>query len=880
MSFWRRLWWRKWEGELSEEVRHHVELQSAANMAAGMNAEEAERAARLQFGAMEGVKESCREERRGFWLDVLAADIRYAVRMLRRSPGFTVVAVLTLALGIGANTATFSVVQGILLSRLPYSDPGRLVMVWENNPRFPRVWVSYLNFRDWQRGAGSFLQMAAFREVGVDLTSPGAAEHVKCKEISANFFGTLGREPELGRAFSPDEDRQAGAPVAILSDRMWRSRFGGSATALGQSVALDGTAYTIVGVAPTGLRIESDTDVYRPLGQSDPQDLNLRGNHNGIFCVARLKTGVTLASSQAEMDTIQAELDRLYPDNRDLGIYVEPLKQAVVGDVGGMLWLLLGAVGFVLLIACANVANLLLSRSTARAREFAIRAALGANRARLIRQLLTESLLLSLAGAALGVVIAVFGVRWVLAALPGVLPRVEDISVNAPVLFFTLAVSIVVGMLFGFAPALKSWNADLQGSLKEGGRGSTRASHRAQSSLVIVQTALTLVLLVSAGLLLRTIRRLSELNPGFDPQNIVTFRVGVSRALTPTPEQARTAYQHLIERIRGIPGVEGADYTSVVPLDGADWIMPFWIGSKKPDSIQGAPRLVGFLTDPDYLRTMKIPLVRGRFLNDEDTLKSPCVTVIDAELARAYFPDGDPLQHTLSAGLSPIGPCRIVGVAGHVSQWEMHESGIEPRNQAYFSIYQDPDQWVLLNLPEMKVIVRTPLDLASVMPLIKTAVQESGGDQPVFAVRTMKEIVTHSMSSQRFPMMLLGTFAGLALLLASVGIYGVISYSVAQRVNEIGIRMALGAQRESVLRMVIGEGLRLAVAGVGIGMVAALILTRSLSTFFRLLFGVGASDPLTFTSVALLLAGVAVLACYIPARRATSVDPMVALRYE
>jgi predicted permease len=882
MNF-RRRWFshRKWESDLSEEVYQHLEMQTAANIAAGMNPEEAKRAARLQFGAVEGVKEDCREERGGLWLDVLAADIRYGIRLLWRSPGFAAVAVLTLTLGIGANTATFSVVQGVLLSRLPYSDPERLVMVWENNPRFPRVWVSYPNFLDWQQSAKTFQQIAAFREEGVNLTFPGAVEHVKCKEVSSNFFSTLGTQLKLGRTFSPEEDRQGGTAVAILGDSTWRNRFGSSAKVLGQSVTLDGTAYTIVGVAPPGFRIEGDADVYRPLGQGDPQDLNLRGSHNGIFCVARLRTGATLAGSQAEMDTIQSELDRLYPDdNRDLGIYVEPLKQAIVGDVGGMLLLLLGAVGFVLLIACANVGNLLLSRSTARTREFAIRAALGASRARLVRQLLTESLLLSLAGAALGFVIAVFGVRWMLAALPNVLPRTEDVAVNASVLLFTLGVSMGVGILFGLAPAFKSGNADLQGSLKEGGRSSTRASHRTQSSLVVVQMALTLVLLVSAGLLLRSIRHLSQLNPGFDMQHLVTFQVGVSKELMNTPESARTAYRQLIWRVRQIPGVEGADYTSVVPLDEAGWIMPFWIGSKKPDSIQGAPRLVGFLTDPGYLRTMKIPLIRGRFFTDEDNVKSPCVSVIDTELARAYFPDSNPLDHTLSAGLSPIGPCRIVGVVGHVSQWGMHESGIAPRNQAYFSIYQDPDQWVLLNFPDMKVVVRTPLDLEALVPLIKGAVSEIGGDQPVFEVKTMEEIAANSMSSQRFPMILLGTFACVALLLASVGIYGVISYSVAQRVNEIGIRMALGAEPGSVFRMVIRQGLGLAAAGIGIGVVAALALTRFLSAFFDLLVGMGPGDPLTFALVASILTGVALLACYIPARRATSVDPMVALRYE
>jgi predicted permease len=451
--------------------------------------------------------------------------------------------------------------------------------------------------------------------------------------------------------------------------------------------------------------------------------------------------------------------------------------------------------------------------------------------------------------------------------------------VNAPVLFYTLGASIAVGILFGLAPALKSWNSDPQVSLKEGGRGSTGAHHRAQSSLVIVQMALTLVLLVGAGLLFRTIQHLWDVNPGFDTQNIITFKVGVSHSQTNTPSSTRIAYQQLIERIRQIPGVEAADFTSAVPLSGG-WTMPFWIGSQKPASLQGAPRLVMFLTGPDYLRTMGIPLLRGRFFTPEDTTKSPCVMVIDSLFARTQFPDSDPLTQTLSAGFSPIGPCRIVGVAGHVRHWLLQDPSTYTQIQAYLPLYQDPDKWVPLNYPSAKIVIRTLVDAATVMPSIKKAVYAEGSDQPVYDVHAMQEIVSDSMSSQRFPMILLGTFAALALLLASVGIYGVISYSVSQRVHEIGIRIALGANKRDVFRMVVGQGLALALAGLAIGVVAALILTRLLSSFSLLLYGVGGSDPLTFTTVSVMLILVAILACYIPARRAMRVDPMVALRYE
>lgn len=817
-------------------------------------------------------------------MQMLWQDLRYALRMLRKSPSFTIVAVLTLALGIGANTAMFSVIDGVILAPLPYLNPDRLVMVWENNLRFPQTWPSYLNFRDWQRTARSFQQMAAFRQQGVDLIAPGTPEHLNAKAISSGIFSTLGTELTLGREFSPDEDRHGGTPVVVISSRLWRSRFDGSPDALGKSLTLEGVNYTIVGVIPFGVTtlgfpLEDDADVYMPLGQSDPLSLNQRGAHDGIYSLARLAPGLTLTKAQAEISAIQNELDQLYPDaNRDLGVYIQPLKQFVVGDAGKVLLLLLGAVAFVLLIACANVANLLLARSTTRAREFAVRSALGANHTRLVRQLLTESVLLSLLGSGTGLLVAILGVKSILAAAPGDLPRSENIGVSAPVLIFTLGASIAVGVLFGLAPAVKIWNSDPQASLKKGGRGSTSVHHHAQSGLVIVQMALTLVLLVGAGLLFRTIRHLYDVNPGFNTQNVIVFKVGVSHSQTTTAASTRIAYQQLIERIRQIPGIEAADFTSNVPLDGV-WTMPFWIGSLKPASLQDAPRLVMFLTGPDYLRTMGIPLIRGRFFTLEDTTKTPCVMVIDALFARTYFKDTDPLTQTLSAGFSPMGPCRIVGVVGHIRDFSLQDPSEYTQIQAYLPLYQDPDKWVPLNYPDAKVVVRTPLD-AAVIPSIRKALYAERSDQPVYDFQAMKAIVSESISLQRFPMVLLGMFAGLALLMAAIGIYGVISYSVAQRIPEIGIRMALGAYKQDILRMVAGQGLALGLAGLAIGVFVALILTRVLSSFTVLLYGVGTGDPLTFISVSVMLLLPAVLACYIPARRAMKVDPMVALRHE
>jgi predicted permease len=811
----------------------------------------------------------------------LGQDLRYALRQLRKSPGFTAVAVATLALGIGANTAIFSVVEGVVVAPLPYFEPDRLVMVWENNPRFPRVWDSYPNFQDWQRSARSFQQMAAFREQAVDLTFPGAPSHLKARQISSGFFNTLGTELVLGREFTLQENQPGGPTAVVISNHLWRERFGGSREALGKSVTLDGVDYSIVGIVPPGFRLNGNADVYTPLAQIEPLILNNRGSHDGIFTLARLKPGLSISQSQAELSTIQSHLDRLYPnDNRDLGIYVEPLKQAILGDAGETLGLLLGAVGLVLLIACANVANLLLARSAARSREFAIRSALGANRTRLMRQVLTESVILSLTGACLGSVIVFGGTRSFLMAMPGILPRSEEVSVNAPVLLYTLIVSVVVGILFGLAPALKSWSADPQISLKEGGRGSTAVHRRTQGSFVVVQVALTLVLLVGAGLLLRTIHHLWNVNPGFDTTNVIAFRVGVSHSLTTTPSSTRVAYQELIERIRQIPGVEAAEFTTAVPLSGQGGYLPFWLDSQKPESLQGAPRMGWLLTGPDYIRTMGMQLLQGRFLTEHDDTKSPCVAVIDSNFARKFFPDGKPAGHTITAGFAAFGPCAIVGVVNHVKYAGLEDSGPANQYQAYYSLGQDPDQWVPLNYRDVSAIVRSPLDVATLIPAIKAAVYQASSDQPVYNIQTMRQIISDSMSAQRFPMILLGAFAGLALLLASVGIYGMISYSITQRVQEIGIRMALGASKANVLRLFIGQELKLALLGIAVGTVGAVILTRTLSSLSHLLYGVGSGDPLTFVTASTMLIAVAALAGCIPARRAAKVDPMVALRYE
>jgi predicted permease len=720
--------------------------------------------------------------------------------------------------------------------------------------------------------------MAALTWRDYDLTGPGASEHLNGMEVSSGFFATLGVKLALGRELSASEDLPHGAPAAIISDRLWKERFASTSQALGKSLILDGTETTIVGVLPPNFRFFTDADVYTSLAQGAPLIYDDRTIH-GFAAIARLKPGTSIVQAQNEMNTLQQNLDRLYPiADRNLGTLLTPLKQAIVYDVSGTLLLVLGAVGIVLLIACANVASLLLARSAARSREFAVRSALGASRARLVRQLLTESVLLALAGGVLGVGLAKLDVSLALAKLSATMPRTDNIHVNLTVLLFAFGISLTAGVLFGIAPALKSFRIDVQGALKATDRGSTHARHHGQSMLVIVQMALTLLLLFGSGLLLRTISHLLRVYPGFDTEHLLTFKVGLSPSLTKTASSTRLAYQQLLERIRQIPGVQAADFTNIVPLSEQDNGGPFWIGAQESTSMQDAPHALYFETGPDYLQAMKIPLLRGRFFVSADTSESEPVVVIDSVLAKAYFSGKDPVGQTIT--VAHWRTARVIGVVGHVRHWGLGDPGTYNPSQIYISFYQLPDQWTSAFVKELSIAVRTPLDTAAIMPAIKNVIYGAGKDQPIYNVQTMQQIISDSMASQRITMILLGAFAALALLLAAVGIYGVLSYSINQRVQEIGIRMALGANRGNVLRLLIGQGLCLAAAGLAAGAVAALILARLLASFSQLLYGVTPSDPLTFVTVSLVLMGTAFLACYIPAHRATRIDPMQALRTE
>jgi predicted permease len=814
----------------------------------------------------------------------LFRDFRYASRLLRKSPGLAVAAIATLALGIGANTAIFSVLEGVVLAPLPYRQADRLVVVALYNRTLGHAtYLSYPDFLDWRLSSRSFEQIAAFATEGFDLTAPGEPEHVDGKEVSASFFSTLNVRLSAGRGFSPDEDRIGGSPAVVISDRLWHDRFGGGPAALGKNLTLNGIDHTIVGVLEPGFRFgDQQVDVYTPLARRNPLYIHDRTVHD-ILCVARLRPEVNLGQALAEMNTVQEHIDEANPNTeRGLGAYVVSLKQSLVGDIGGTLALLLGAAGLVLLIACANVANLLLARSLGRTREFAIRLALGASRAQIVRQLLAESLALSASGGLLGLAIARGGVGAVLAAAPGSIPRVENIGVNTPVLLFAFGVSTIVGIVFGLFPALRSSKIDVQAGLKEGGRSVAGGRQRVQQVLVVLQIALALVLLTGGSLLFRTIRNLWAVNPGFNPQHVITFQVGLSQAVTNTPSRMRIAYQQLVERTRQIPGVEAADITALVPLSRGANEGPFWVGPHQPASMAEIPRAIYYPTGPDYVRTMEIPLLSGRLLSRADNLNSEVVVLVDSLLAHRFFPEQNAVGRAITIphwGAAHNVTARIVGVVGHVEHYGL-DGSMGEKPQIYFSFYQLPDEALPVFRSVITLAVRTHLDAAGFRPALRTALQKAGGDQPAYNVRTMQELVSGSMGRQRFPMLLLVSFAILALLLAFIGIYGVISYSTIRRVNEIGIRMALGAVKWDVLRMVVGQGLRLAFAGVLFGIVAAFLLTRAFSQFSHLLYGVRASDPTILIAVSVMLMGAAGLACYIPAQRAANLEPTAALRQE
>jgi predicted permease len=810
-------------------------------------------------------------------------DLRYGLRMLAKSPGFAAVAVLTLALGIGANTALFSVVNGVLLNPFPYPQPDRLVALYSRTPESLWWSIPYPNFLDWVRENHSFSALAGYRADGFDLTGVGEPERLPAEMVSGSFFSLLGVRPAIGRTFLPEEDQVGAAPVALISDGLWKRKFGAAPDAVGRTLTLNGVPYTIVGVLPADFRYSGNnfqlSDVYVPIGQWNHPAFRDRRTGMGMDAVGRLKPGVTFEQAKADMDALGQHLAEEYPEaNKGTGITLVPLKRNVVGDIQPFLLLLLAAVGFVLLIACVNVANLLLARSTARIHEFAIRTALGANRARVLRQLLTESILLALAGGSVGLLLASWGTQAALRVLPEALPRAEQVHLDGHVLLFTLAASLLAGILFGLAPGLKTSQADLHESLKEGGRGSSGTRHSAQRVFVAAEMALAVVLLAGAGLMIRSLAKLWSVDPGFDPHHVVTFRVSLPRAAGSNPDAARAAWRQLQYQVRAVPGVQSASLTiSALPMAG-DSEFRFWLEDQPKPSSQGEMKQATFYTvQPDYLQAMGIPLLRGRFLSSDDKEHSPLVTVIDERFAELYFGNQDPIGKHINFDMMNAA-AEIVGVVGHVKQWGLDADATSSiQAQCYFQVMQIPDQFVPLLIGYTGVVVRTAGSPLAQVGSIRHALNLINSQQVMYNIRTMDGIVADSLAARRFSMVLLGIFAALAVVMSCVGIYGVVSYLSSQRTHEIGVRMALGAERRDVLRMVLGEGAKMALVGVAIGLVVAFGLTRLMA---NLLYGVSAHDPLTFAGVAGLLILVALAACYVPARRATKVDPMEALRYE
>jgi predicted permease len=815
-------------------------------------------------------------------MSTLIQDLKFGLRMLAKNPGFTAVAVLTLALGIGANTALFSVVNGVLLNPLRYAEPDRLVALYSRDGNFTRASISYPNFLDWVRDNHSFSALAAYRGHEFNLVGMGEPERVPAEMTSANFFPLLGVKPVIGRGFLPEEDQVGAAPVALISSGLWNRKFGASPEVLGKSLTLSGKAYTIVGVIPTDFHYTGDnfhrSDVFVPIGQWNDSTFRDRRTGMGMDAVGRLKPGVTFEQAHADMEALGRHLAEEYPEaDKGTGITLIPLKQNVVGNIRPFLLVLLAAVGFVLLIACVNVANLLLARSTARTHEFAIRSALGASRARVIRQLLTESILIALAGGGLGLLLASWGLQAALKVLPEALPRAEEVHLDGRVLLFMVAASLLAGILFGLAPALKNSQADLQETLKEGGRGSSGTRHRAQRVFVVVEMALALVLLAGAGLMIRSLTKLWRVDPGFDAHNILTFDMSFPSAIK-SPEAIRAHWRQIQDSLEAIPGIEAASLSAGSnPLRG-DSDLPFWLeGQPKPSSQGDMKSSLFYLVQPDYLKVMKIPLQRGRFLLPQDNEHSALVTVIDDRFAQLYFPGQNPIGKHVNFEILNTA-AEIVGVVGHVKQWGLDESPTTLlQAQCYFPIAQLPDQFVPLVASGIGVAVRTNSPPLAQVSALRRTISHLNSEQVMYNTETMDGVISESLAARRFSMILLGIFAALALVMSCVGIYGVISYLAGQRTHEIGIRMALGAERRDVLRMVLGEGAKMALAGVAIGLVAAFGLTRLMA---KMLFGVSAHDPLSFAGVAGVLILVGLAACYIPARRATKVDPIVALRYE
>jgi predicted permease len=878
------------EAEIVEELSQHLDDQYEQAMSRGADEAEARQVVLAELNENDllapGLKRVERrvaheplimgKEGKTNMIADLWQDLRYAARMLARTPGFTTIAVLALALGIGANTAIFSVVNKVLLQPLPFKNPNELVIIWENATHlgFPKNTPSPANFLDWRNQGTLFTGMAAMGPKDFNLTGVGEPERLDGRRVSANLFDLLGVQPRLGRRFLPEEDKP-GTRVVILNDGLWQRRFGSDPKIVGQPVNLNGESYSVVGVMPPGIELPGfdnwKDQLWVPIAFSS-EEANSRGNHY-LEVIARMKPGVTLKQARVEMETIAARLAQQYPEeNKRISCVVNPLHEEVVGDIKPALLVLLGAVGFVLLIACANVANLLLARAAVRQKEIALRLALGASRSRLTRQFLTESVLLAILGGGVGLMFAFAGLRILTAFIPDTISQAESIGIDGKVLLFTALVAVVTGLIFGLAPAAQASNFSLNETLKEGGRDAAGGSKgvRLRGLLVIAEVAVSFVLLIGAGLLISSFLHLRNLDPGFRADHLLTAKIDLPELKYPDREHRIPFFDDVIRRVSALPGVQSAAIAGNLPLTyngDSMYIGVEGIPDPPPDQQRDVIyRAIG----PGYFSTMGIPLVRGRDFTEQDSTETGYAVVVSEKMAKHFWPGQDPIGKRLKPGSTTSdSPWReVIGVVKDVRQ---NDFVADPKLQMYMSYRQ------LKSLAPNALVVRTSVDPMSLAMPLRNAVWAVDKDQPVSNIRSMEEIVSAAMARQRFSTMLLGIFAALALVLAAVGIYGVMSYSVAQRTREIGIRLALGAQRRDVLRMTMEQGLRLVSMGVGIGLVAAFILTRVMAS---LLFGVDATDPTTFIVIPLILMSVALLASYIPALRATKVDPMVALHYQ
>ncbi|HKQ90481.1 MAG TPA: ABC transporter permease [Blastocatellia bacterium] len=872
------------ETAIVEELAQHLDDYYEELLACGATPVEAERRTRSELSESEIFERELRRverqsnpepivfgtDRRANMIAALWQDLRFGARMLIKQPGFTLIAVLTLALGIGANTAIFSIVNAVLLRPFPYKEPERLVILRENISGGVNSSVSYLNFADWRAQSALCDSIVATRaNESFNLTGAGEPERLQGRLVSAEFFSTLGIGPLVGRDFLPEEDRPGAPPAVILSYEFWRRRFGDDPSVIGKQITLNNQGFTVVGVTPPNFKFGMEADVTVPIGLQ-AERFRARGADPGVSPVARLKPGVSVKQAETELNLIAARLEQQYPEsNKGRRALVTPLYEIFVGDVRQPLLTLLCSVGLVLLIACANVASLLLARASSRQKEMAVRAALGASRATIIRQLLTESVLLAASGAVLGILLAFWGTSLIAAQLPDGIPRLQEARVDSPVLVFTLVVSLLTGLLFGLAPALQASRPNLSEGLKEGERGSSGRRHWMRKVLVVGEVALTLTLLVGAGLLIQSFRRVLQVDPGFEPQNLLMMQVSVNN---PDGQQIASFFEQLQQNVRKLPGVKSVAVSNGIPFGNAN--RPIFIIEGRPDT-ENKPSGIRYTVSPDYFQTMGIELIKGRLFTPQDTRDSPRVIVIDEALARQYFPNEDPIGKRLKQG--PDAPSlEIVGIVLHVEQGSLDGQATD-QAQFYTNFNQISLQGLPNNVRRINLLVGAEVEPLSLATAVRAQIAALNKDQAVFNVRTMEQVLAQSIAPRRFSMMLLTVFSVVALALASLGIYGLMSYAVAQSTREIGVRMALGAQASDVLKLVIGQGMMLALAGVALGLVASLALTRTMN---NLLFGVSATDPVTFAAIALLLTVVALLACYVPARRATKVDPLVALRCE